>query len=240
MTIAPLDASFAEILNQPRSAFVEPVANGVRIQQTGGAYIGDRLAVPTTPFEMTDGEPAIETFVCGPNEPVAAMGDDERLIELWHAFAQQMADAVYEAASEFNISLEGPGYLTASALPLPLVSHDPHFDDDLFVPTDGASIVATVATHGGTRCTTDPIELPAPAVGAPLAVPPETKDWFDGGPHARSEAEQGRLMILPQFAQLHSGPDLESGDANTLRTLYVFRCRTTGAQPTARRRRQRS
>lgn len=238
MVIAPLDASFADVLKQPRSAFVEPIDRGIRVTQTGGAYVGAELDVPITPYDLTQGEPAIETFVCGPGEPVVAMGDDDQLKELWSGFAQVVADQVYEALERFGVQLEGPGYLTASALPLPSVSHDPHFDDDLFVPNDGVSIVATVSTHGGTRCTTDSIEFPTTSPGAPITVTQDLKDRFDSGQLTWVEGAQQRLLILPQFAQLHSGPNLEHGQESELRTLYVFRCRTTGVSAAPQRRRR--
>ena len=240
MSIAPLDAGFAELLKQPRSAYVSRMPDGIQVLQTGGAYIGDSLSVPTTPYELTDGEAAIETFVCGPNQPVVATGDDDRLIELWSPFAQVVSDAVYAAAFQFDIALEGPGYLTASALPLTAVSHEPHFDDDQFTPTDGVSIVATVSTHGGTRCTTTAIDLPFSPSGAPISVPQALQNDFDSGRHPHVEGEQGRLLVLPQFGQLHSGPNLEDLDPGTLRTLFVFRSRTASTVVAAPRRRHRS
>ena len=238
MSIAQLDTSFAELLKQPRDSFVETTPSGIRLRQAGGAYIGGELLVPPTPYELTGGQSAIETFVCAPGEAVIATGDDDRLVALWSGLAQVIADAVYSAALRFGIALEGSGYLTASALPLPAVSHEPHFDDDQFIPNEGVSLVATVSSHGGTRCTTEALELPSTPAGTPIAVPQTMQDDFDSGRHPHVEGDQGRLLVLPQFGQLHSGPNLEAGDPETLRTLYVFRSKTAGIAPAPRRRRR--
>jgi hypothetical protein len=226
-------------LNEPRDAYVVPCADGFSIRQAGAAYIGGRFELPGTPFQLTNGEPAIETFVVRSGSSIAPTGDNHDLIDLWQPSAQLMADMVVAACANFGIELVEPGYLTASAVPLDRVSHEPHFDDDQFSPSDGVSIVAIVSNYGGTRCTTVPIEVPSVPPGAPIALPAQTQDSFYEGHHPSEESEPKRIVIFPQFAQLHSGPILANTDPTVLRTLYVLRFKTPGrGTPTHRRQRR--
>ncbi len=226
--IQPLDDDFAEILKEPRAGFVTPAQAGLSVRQAGAAYIGGRFEVPVTPFGLTGGEPAIETFVVHADGPIAPTGENHDLIDLWQPSAQLMADAVLAACARFGIELVEPGYLTASALPLNRVSHEPHFDDDQYTPSDGVSVVAIVANHAGTRTTDVAIEVTDLAAGAPISLPPETQDSFDNGRHPSEESEPERIVIFPQFAQLHSGPILTNLDPSVLRTLYVLRFKNRG------------
>jgi hypothetical protein len=237
--IQPLDDAFAEILKEPRAGFVTSTQVGLAIRQAGAAYVGGPFEVPVTPFELTNGEPAIETFVVSAAGPIVPTGENQDLIDLWQPSAQLMANEVMTACTSFEIELVEPGYLTASALPLDRVSHEPHFDDDQYTPTDGVSVVAIAANHAGTRCTTLPIDVAAVPAGAPISLPGETQDRFDEGHHPSEESEPGRIVIFPQFGQLHSGPVLTTVDPTVLRTLYVLRFKTAGeSTPTSRRSRR--
>ncbi len=227
-TIEPLDETFADLLKQPRDAYVSHYPDRLTIRQTGAAYVGDRLEIPTTPYGMTNGQTAIETFVVRSESPVVPTGNDQDLIALWQPPAQRMADQVLSACARFGIEVVEPGYLTVSALPLDLVSHEPHFDDDQYMPSDGVGLVAIAADHSGTRTTTMPIEVPPIPAGAPISLPADLQASFESGLHPSTESEPERIVVLPQFGQLHSGPVLTDLDPHILRTLYVLRLRTAG------------
>ncbi|NNE96713.1 MAG: hypothetical protein HKN24_11865 [Acidimicrobiales bacterium] len=237
--MAELDSAYAAVLRQPRARFVTETPDGASVLQAGAAYVGERFEVPTTPFEITGGEPAIETFVVCRDQPISPTGENHELITLWQPAAQRMADIVMAACNRHGIDLVEPGYLTGSALPLDQVSHEPHFDDDHFDPADGASLVAIAATHGGTRTTTTPIEVASSPPGTPLVLPDTVQDRFDRGEHPSVESEQGRIVIFPQFGQVHAGPILPELDQNTLRTLFVLRFKTAGDPEQARPQRRR-
>ncbi|MFW2381041.1 MAG: hypothetical protein ACN4GZ_04720 [Acidimicrobiales bacterium] len=233
--IEALDDRFAAALKECRDAYVTAVGDHLRIRQAGAAYIGEHFEVPATPFELTQGDPAIETFVVQAEKPIVPTGENQVLIELWQPQAQKMADLVLGACAAFGISLVEPGYLTVSALPLDQVNHEPHFDDDQYTPADGVSLVAIVGTHSGSRSTTEPILVPAVAPGAPISLPPDVLAAFDEGNHPNVQSHPERVIVLPQFGQLHSGPVLSDVDPHTLRTVYVLRFRTAGRpEPTNR------
>jgi hypothetical protein len=211
------------------------------IHQAGAAYIGTQFDMPVTPYRLTQGHPAIETFVVEPDAAIVPTGENTELVDLWQPAAQMMADEVLAACEQFGIELVTPGYLTASALPLDQVSHEPHFDDDLYTPADGVAIVAIVANHGGTRCTTTAIEVPTAPPGAPISLPVELQNRFDRGDHPSVCTDPERIAIFPQFGQLHSGPILTDLVPQTLRTLFVLRLKTASAhQPPPPKRRSRA
>lgn len=231
--IQPFDSVFASALKQSRDGLVSRLDRGLSIHQAGAAYIGAQFEVPVTPFGLTEGNPAIETFVVEVGAPIVPTGENTELIDLWQPSAQKMADAVLEACDEFGIKLATPGYLTASALPLDQVSHEPHFDDDQYTPSDGVGIVAIVGNYGGTRCTAAAIEVPAVPPDAPISLPTELQNRFDRGDHPSVESEPERIVIFPQFGQLHSGPILTDLVPRQLRTLFVLRVKTASARDAA-------
>ncbi len=184
----------------------------------------------------------IETFEVRGDGSVEPTGDDDSLIELWQPAAELMAAAVQELMSDHGITPVGPGYLTTSALPLGHVSHDPHFDDDLYSPASGVGLVAIAATHAGTRLGIDPIEVPTLRPNLPIELSPELKGRFDSGQLPSVQSDPDRIVVFPQFGQLHSGPNLESIDSDEIRTLMVLRFQTAGSvqadQPRVRTRRR--
>ncbi len=211
------------------------------IRQTGGAYLDGRFKLPPIDWELPGSEPLIETFVVEPDGTCSGTGGDQRLIDAWLPSVEQLSRRVFEAMAEADVRLESPAYLTASLTSPDQVTNTPHFDDDQYGADDGVGFVAIAGSGRGPRMAIDPVRCEPVRTGLPLAVDSAVFDGFADGRSAAQQAEPDRIVVFPQFGQLHSGPSMtgyqpetdepetqepETGEIGSLRRLLVFRAQT--------------
>ncbi|MGH1490595.1 MAG: hypothetical protein ACRBK7_14590 [Acidimicrobiales bacterium] len=212
------------------------------IHQFGGAYLPDAFPIAPIAVDHAASEPIIETFVIDQDGSCTGTGSDQALIDAWLPAVQEMSRRVIDAMASLEVRLAGAAYLTASLTPLGEVTDTPHFDDDQYVEGDGIGLVAIAASHGGPRIATEPVPCGPVRSGLPLEVSPETFDRFADQSMAAAEAEADRIVVFPQFGQLHSGPSftadtLAQWGSGQTRRLLVLRAQTVpdvraGSRPT--------
>ncbi len=196
------------------------------IDQPGGGYLGDRLEIPTPTAERVGETPEhrIETFLVG-DDGLTPTGDDQQLIEYFSPLATTMATQVLAALDAAQVRHSGTGYLSASLSPSPDLVGLPHVDDDRFDPEAGVGIVAILGTIEGPRIATEPVPCTAQP-GLPIGLNDDTIGQLRTGTIAFQQAEPSRIVLLPQFGQLHAGPDLRELTPPELRASLVLRITT--------------
>ena len=241
-----LSPEFAAYLSMSKQQFL--LTNGVEgmMHQEGAAYIDATVALPSIAEVPASTNAAIETFMVDASGVVSPTGSNEPLIDAFASAAQQMATAVLAALADFGVEMDPPGYVTASITPCSQINGLAHFDDEHYQPGDGVGFVAIIGDVGGSRVACEPIAHAPVQAGVPVVFDPASAERFDGGDLAVHQAEPERLVIFPQFGQLHAGPPLANAGLDGFRRLLVFRAttRTDGAEPSMpespRRRRRRS
>ncbi|MGI9595116.1 MAG: hypothetical protein ACR2QK_03090 [Acidimicrobiales bacterium] len=222
-----IDDAFAAYFRMSKRQLLESAGSESTIVQTGGAYLADRLPVPPIEAGPPDPvEPMIETFLIEGDGTVTATGTDRALIDGCMPMARSMVDVMTEAIDGFDIELDGPAYVTASLTPVDQVTTVPHFDDDQYFDRDGVGLVAIVASHGGPRIASEPIDHRRARPGLPLEVDQAVFDRFDAGRIAHNCGRADRVVVFPQFGQLHAGPVIDRSTTGAGRTLLVFRAAT--------------
>ena len=169
--------------------------------------------------------PSIETFSVE-GDTCTALGPPSPLVEAWTPLVEALATQMRQVLNESGVTTIWPAYVTASLTPTDQVIGTPHFDDDQFDPSAGVGLAAVVSPPGGTRIATAPIRLGVPRPGLPAAVPVEAADALAAGTLPHHRADPHRVVIFPQFAQLHAGPHL-ADDVAGLRSMLVYRVGTT-------------
>ncbi len=224
-----LSSEFGTHLRRTRRQLLEMSAPGT-ILQPGGAHLPGTFPVPHIEQGL-DGrsitEALIETFVVSPDAELSPTGQDAELIEAWLPTAASFARSVIEATLRADVAIEGDSYLTVSLTPCDQIIGDPHFDDDIYAPDSGVGLVAIAANVGGSRVACEPIVSNPPLPGIPLDVPDETFEAFTAGRLSLQQSAADRIVIFPQFAQLHAGPRLADAGVAGVRSLLVFRAATT-------------
>ncbi len=226
-----LTAAFASVFGLTKQHLVA-LTEDDRMHQTGCAYIGDAFDIP----DLSDGfpgltEPIIETFIVDAGGGCTPTGSDLSLIDAVAPLALDMATRTLQALGEFGVELAEPGYLTASVSPTDQVTALAHLDDDRFIPTDGVGAVAIAGDGNGPRLAIDPVAHGPLRPNLPVEIPEDVVAGFGDGRLRLQQAEPGRIVVFPQFGQLHSGPPAEVLDlAAPVRTLLVFRL---GTRPTS-------
>lgn len=228
----PLNAAFAATLALTKAELLAIGGEGV-VHQTGGALIDGPVDIADLSGQFPDlSAPLIETFLIGADGSCSPTGTDQRLIDAVAATAASVAEQTLAALERFAVSLELPGYLTASVTPVEQVTSTPHADDDQFMPDDGVGIVAVVGDGLGPRIAIDPVPHLPTRPGLPLDFGPDAADRFDDGSIRSQQVAANRLVVLPQFGQLHAGPTATPNDhQRRVRTLFVFRLRSLGGAP---------
>ncbi len=202
-----------------------------RMAQTGCAYIGGPFEIPDLSAEFASlTEPIIETFIVDVDQSCTATGADAALIEATAPLAEEMAARTMAALAAVGVDLVSPGYLTASVSPIDQVTSLAHFDDDQYVPNDGVGAVAIAGCGNGPRLAIDPVPHRPLRSNLPVEVSNEVIDGFGSDPAGVQQVAPNRIVVFPQFGQLHSGRVIHEpiGD-ETVRTLLVFRL---GTRPT--------
>jgi len=227
---AVLSSEFAQDLTLTKQQWFATSPEG-RIRQSGGAYIGAGINVPVgdVRFISANTEAKIETFLVDSEGICTPTGTNRPLIELFLPAATEMAGRVLTALGELGVTITSPAYLTASATPQSTVTTTPHFDDDQYLANDGVGVVAIAASGAGPLIAAAPIPCLAPPDGLPIALDDRAVADFVSGSLVVNRAAANRIVVFPQFGQLHSGPD--PAGLSAPRNLLVLRA---GTLPTGR------
>ena len=247
VTAPPLiSKEFAAYLSMSKQQYLDLDARVGFLHQEGAAYIDATVPLPSVDHLPATSNAAIETFLVDEAGRCSPTGTNQALIETFEASAQQFATSVLEALRELGVEMEAPGYVTASITPCSDINGNAHFDDEQFHPDQGVGFVAILGDVGGTRVACEPLAHEPAQAGVPIVFDPEGAERFDTGQLQIHQAEPERIVIFPQFGQLHAGPPLAPLGLDGFRRLLVFRAWTRTAVDTAptaaparRRRRQR-
>jgi hypothetical protein len=222
------DASFAAALDLEKRAVVQAseVDQSATVTQFGCAYLDATIALPDPPADRSLADPLIDMFVCGSNGSCQPTGSDAALNALWQPAVEAMAETVYAALRRFEVPVAPVAYVTASFTSGAEVVGEAHLDDEQFLPDAGVGVVAILGSDIGPRVATEPVEVPHPRPGLPLEVAQATFDRFTAGDLPYHQVEAGRIVIFPQFGQLHAGPALASANPEITRRLLVLRAET--------------
>lgn len=208
------------------------------VHQTGGGYVGDRFDLGPAATELpVPEEPRVETFMVDEAGRCTPTGTDEGLIAALQDPAERLARAIIEAMAHHGVKLADIGYLSASLTAAEQVTTTPHVDDDQFIAGDGVGMVAIAATAAGPRIATAPVTISGAhgetRPGLPLELDEATLARFDDGSWPAQQAEGSRIVVFPQFGQVHSGPPpgptspAEGAEpGNGARALLVYRVAT--------------
>lgn len=196
--------------------------------QTGAAYV-ERAEPLEWPTGLPVDDMMIETFVASADGSITPAGDDEDANQIWMPVVESFTATVLAAAAKAGVRFDGDAYVTASITPVEDVAGMPHFDDDLYNANEGVGFVAIAGRIGGPRVACAPIECASLRSPTQVPVDDDTAQRFLRGGLDRHTAGADRIVVFPQFAQLHSGPPLaEDPDscAEPARHLLVFRAGT--------------
>lgn len=238
--IPEISSEYAEWFGWSKQQLVDHTADGL-VHQTGAAYLPGDIALPDASHLAEQlcgrGETLIETFMIsggadGSSQSVDSTGSDAELIDLWTPAVEAFLTRMNEACDNLGIERTGMSYLTASVTPASEVIGLPHFDDAQFNPTEGVGLVGIVGDIAGSRVATQPVPHLPTQPGLPLDIDEQIIDGFYAGQVAQQHSLPNRIVVFPQFAQLHSGPQLSGGTADRVRCMLVYRATTTGSSST--------
>ncbi len=230
-----LDGAYARYLTMSRAELVALTPEPGTLHQTGGAHLPGPFVVE--PLELSEPitDSLIETFVIDGDGHCSATGTDDSLNAQWMPAVSAMASKVIAELALHQVSIDWPAYLTASLTRIDQVTTTPHFDNDQFIPNAGVDVVAIAANYDGTRMATSPITSSNPRPGLPVTLDQAESARFLDGTMATQQAAPDRIVIFPQFGQLHGGPILDrsrkggphpSPNFGPTRNLLVFRAST--------------
>jgi hypothetical protein len=224
---APISSEYARFLRMSKAQLADCSHGTDELLQTGAAYIGEEFLVPNIEFSDEDDAAAIETFVVDTSGKCTATGQNDRLIAVLLPTANRMARQVIASLGDHGVVLDGDLFLTGSVTAADQVSTTPHFDDELFVPGDGVGIAAIAANLEGPRIACSALRIGPIRQSLPIGFDQQTVDDFDSGQITTQQGSANRIVVFPQFAQLHSGPTIKDAQPGTTRTMFVLRARTT-------------
>lgn len=224
---AELTREFAHHFGLSKQELLDQIPNADMAFQTGGAYLPGVLSLPKLALLSESLETRIETFIVSPGGLTSSTGTDIEMIDAWMPSVEALIQRIQASCAEMEIVLEGDSYLTASVTPLPEVIDVPHFDDQQFTADDGVGLVAIVADLDGSCVATEPVPHHPAQPGMPLQVDEAVFASFAAGEIAQQHTDANRVVVFPQFAQLHSGPPLAETETDGVRAMLVFRARST-------------
>lgn len=225
--VRPITPEYARHLTLPKRAFLEPDESPRQLIQVGGAYIGGEIELPAAPDPAPGG--SIETFAIGGDLSCEPLGANMAVIETFASTARLLAGLLLDALHKYGVAIVFPGFLTVATTPVSAVSSLPHFDDEHYEPLDGVGVVAVLATRDGTRVARNNVPITSASDGFPLDLPGSTIDGFWSEDVDKQVASPGRLLVMPQFGQLHAGPPIASHETEGNRTTFVIRFGTIPA-----------
>lgn len=235
------DQRFASAFHLAKQHVVEQNPDPGRpdtLRQFGSAYLDQDLVLPPLPAALRTRSPSVELFVCHGDGTCEPTGEDHALIDWWRPSVTALVTAVRLAVADAGIKPASEMYLTGSVTPAEDVANEAHLDDDQFNPGDGVGLVAIVGSGAGPRVATEAVPtITSPRAGLPVSISQETFDRFTVGTVADQRASANRIVVFPQFGQLHAGPSPDqvrrSDDGH--RRLLVLRAATTPVDvPTGR------
>lgn len=225
--IPVLSADYAHVFGSPKSHLVECDDGGCSVTQTGAAYldnVGRPLQWPAVPVPD---ETVIETFVADGKAQITPTSTNQPYVDAWLPLVETVSSRVLDAAHRFGIPIASPIYVTVSLTVAGLVSGDPHLDDDQYHAQDGVGLVAIVGQHVGPRIALG--RLPHQSLRSPgqVQIGGEVVSSFSTGEIAHQRGEPDRIVLFPQFGQLHAGPGPAVASTAATRNLLVLRAATT-------------
>ncbi len=232
-----INTEFAEWFRWSKQQLVDHKPDGF-VHQTGCAYLASELALPNASHLAeglcATGETLIETFMVsadadGSGSRAEPTGSDASLIEMWRPAVEEFLTRMDQACNDLGIERRGMSYLTASVTPASEVIGLPHFDDGQYIANDGVGLVGIVGDTAGSRVATEPVAHLPTRPGLPLDIDDQVIDDFFAGRVAQQHSDPNRIVVFPQFAQLHSGPQLSGGMLDHVRCMLVYRAATAVA-----------
>jgi len=197
------------------------------LTQTGMAYVGEPISVPPVPVDTGRTGPSIDMFVIdGTTGACTPTGTNAELNAAWLPTVETLATAVLRTVGDHGVKLVGDAYVTTSITPLDLVAENPHFDDDQFQPEEGVGLAAIVADQAGPHIACSPIAHEPVRAPHPLVVTSEHESDFHEGNIVRQSGAAHRVVVFPQFGQLHAGPGPIKTEQHSVRHLLVLRAAT--------------
>lgn len=216
----PEDRPLAEWLTAPKKAFVSGDTELLTVRQVGAFGLG-RIELPACD-DPALAETRIETFVVDlATRSVEPVGEDHELIEAFAPAVAELVEVVGTALDAESIATEPDAFLTVAFTPRSQIAGEPHMDDADFAPEAGPGLVAVVGSHRGARVCCDDLAADARA-GLPLALDDKAVASFVAGRLNHQRVEAGEIVLMPQFGQLHAGPDLRD-EPGPPRALMVLR-----------------
>ena len=218
-----ISGDYARVFHRSKGEWLASAQDG--LPQAAGALLSP-TPIPW-PEAHVVGLGSIDMFTMSPAGEVAPAGVDADIADAWMPAVQALAAAVIEALADLDVVLDGDGYITASANEAIDVSHEPHFDDDMYSADEGIGLVAIVGQLGGPRLATGSLPMDVRVAGSPTQLPldPELEQRFEDDELPMQITEAERIVLFPGFLQLHSGPKLPA-DCEDSRLLLVLRAQT--------------
>ena len=221
--VPAISPRFAALFASRKADFVARVDDHSEITQTGAVYVDTEPTITDWPAATLADDAVIESFVLAEDGELTALGANDAFNAAWLPLVQAVARVVLDAVASHEIPLEYPAYITASTTPAPTLEGLAHLDDDLLVEDDGVGLVAICGALDGPRVACGSISVPPVRPGSQIVIDDEMADAFARGTIDTQHAEPGRVIVFPQFGQLHAGPVFPpSGGAGT-RGLVVLR-----------------
>lgn len=220
-----LSAEYAANFHRRKSDLVTTDDTRTTLEQTGAAYLGAEHEIPW-PTSLPVDDIMIEMFIADETGSISPTGDDQATNDAWLPAVDVFAKQVLEAASALSVRLDGDVYVTASITPVGEVTTDPHFDDDLYSPDEGVGLVAIAGQIGGPRVACTPLHIGALRAPSQIPVTPDTANSFRDKSLGQQTAGPDRIVVFPQFAQLHAGPAITDAEGHLARHLLVLRAKT--------------
>jgi hypothetical protein len=221
-----LSEEFAQYLRMTKRDLFDSGASG-ELTQTGMAYVGEPINVPPVTVDTSRTGPSIDMFVIdGATGSCTPTGTNAELNDAWLPTVEALATTVLSTVGDQGVKLTGDLYVTTSITPLELVSENPHFDDDQFQPDHGVGLAAIVADQAGPHIAYSPLAHEQVRAPHPLVVTPEHETDFHNGNIVRQSGAAHRVVVFPQFGQLHAGPGNIQTEQHSVRHLLVLRAAT--------------
>lgn len=222
-----ISSDFCRYLSLSKQEFLSESGQEGLMMQCGATYIDAEIPLPKISCELNLEKPMIETFEVSDDGSCLPLGTNRELIDLFASSAEVMAKAVLKSLTSFGVEVDGNAYLTASITMCNEINGNAHFDDEHYHASDGVGFVAIIGDRGGSRVARE--SIPHTSIiddDVPVIFDQKSADDFDSGLMLIHEAEPEKLLIFPQFGQLHAGPALASAGLTGVRRLMVMRAKT--------------
>lgn len=221
-----ISEGFAAVFRLAKSELVVPFEDRCEITQSGGAYTDPSVEMPPWPVLPAVDEAVIETFVADTAGGISATSNNQPFIDAWLPLVAALNRHLLSTVERYGVQLDGPAYVTASLTPAVALEGTPHVDDDQYIATEGVGLVAICGDLAGPRVACR--ALPH----APLRSPTQMDfgdnvlNAFAQGDIDQQQADADRIIVFPQFGQLHAGAVVADPAPALMRNLLVLRAKT--------------